>query len=114
MVGVPYAKYVGRGTTYYRWAERETFPTFTLALPPYFWYNQLGDKMRKHQMTNEAKVALKLATLIDSATLDLDRVGLELARLSPTTHYNRLILIAEAAVEEQGRIYDRANLDTLF
>lgn len=75
---------------------------------------QLGDKMRKHQMTNEAKVALKLATLIDSATLDLDRVGLELARLSPTTHYNRLILIAEAAVEEQGRIYDRANLDTLF
>lgn len=61
--------------------------------------------MRKHQMTDEGKVALKIANLIDSVTLDLDRVGIELARLRPTTHYNRLILIAEAAAEEQ----DRAN-----
>jgi len=61
--------------------------------------------MRKHQMTDEGKVALKIANLIDSVTLDLDRVGIELARLRPTTHYNRLILIAEAAAEEQ----DKAN-----
>lgn len=57
--------------------------------------------MRKHQMTDEAKVAVKIANLIDSVTLDLDRIGIELARLRPTTHYNRLILIAESAVAEQ-------------
>jgi hypothetical protein len=57
--------------------------------------------MRKHQLTDEAKVAMKIANLIDSVTLDLDRVGIEMARLRPTTHYNRLILIAESAVAEQ-------------
>jgi hypothetical protein len=57
--------------------------------------------MRKHQLTDEAKVAMKIANLIDSVTLDLDRVGIEMARLRPTTHYNRLILIAESAVQEQ-------------
>lgn len=111
MVGVPYESYVGRGTTYKRWAERETFPTFTLALPPYFWYNQLRYKMRKHALTKEQKVALKLADLLDSVSLDLDRVGIEIARLSPTTSYNRLILVAESAVDEQDRksIYNDRN-----
>lgn len=56
---------------------------------------------RRHEMTDEAKVALKIGKMIDSATLDLDRVGIELARLRPATYYNRLILIAESAAEEQ-------------
>lgn len=70
--------------------------------------------MRKFQQTNESKVAMKIANLIDSATLDLDRVGIEMARLSPTTHYNRLILIAEAAVDEQENISVRNQHHTLF
>lgn len=70
--------------------------------------------LRKHQLTDEGKVALKIANLIDSVTLDLDRVGIEMARLRPTTHYNRLILIAEAAVEEQERTNDRQNHNYLF
>lgn len=69
---------------------------------------------RKHQMTDEAKVAVKIANLIDSVTLDLDRVGIEMARLSPTTHYNRLILIAEAAVEEQEKSNVTRIQDYLF
>jgi hypothetical protein len=64
-------------------------------------------------MTDEAKVALKLGKLVDSATLDLDRVGIELARHRPTTYYNRLILIAESAIEEQEKQNAR-QLNTLF
>ena len=60
--------------------------------------------LRKQQLTDEAKVALKIANLIDSVTLDLDSVGVEMARLRPTTHYNRLILIAEAAADEQDKM----------
>lgn len=56
---------------------------------------------RRHTPTDEAKIAMKIAKIVDSATLDLDRVGIELARLYPTTYYNRLILIAESAVQEK-------------
>jgi hypothetical protein len=70
--------------------------------------------LRKHQVSPEGKVAVKIANLIDGVTLDLDRVGIELARLRPAIHYNRLILIAEAAVEEQERINDRQHHDYLF
>ena len=66
-------------------------------------------------MTNkELKTALKIADLLDSVSLDLDRVGIELARLHPTTHYNRLILIAEAAVEEQEMQNVRNSHNPLF
>ena len=69
--------------------------------------------MRSYK-TNEGKIALKIATLIDSVTLDLDQVGVELARLSPATHYNRLMLIAEAAVEEQEKNIVRSQHNPLF
>lgn len=92
LVGVP---------SYLRGAERETFPTFTLALPSYFCYNELRYKMRKHALTEEQKTAVKITKLLDSVSLDLDRVGIEIARIRPTTMYNRLMLVAESAVEEQ-------------
>ena len=92
LVGVP---------SYLRGAERETFPTFTLALPSYFCYNELRYKMRKHALTEEQKTAVKITKLLDSVSLDLDRVGIEIARIRPTTLYNRLVLVAESAVEEQ-------------
>ena len=67
--------------------------------------------MRKHERTDEEKVALKIAKIVDSASLDLDRVGIELARLKPSIYYNRLMLIAESAQEETERVnakqYDR-------
>jgi hypothetical protein len=56
--------------------------------------------MRRHALTKEQKTAMKLAELLDSVSLDLDRVGIELARLRPSTTYNRLILVAESAVYE--------------
>jgi hypothetical protein len=57
--------------------------------------------MRRHELSEEAKVAVKMTKLIDSVDLDLDRVGIEIARLKPATHYNRIMIVAEAAVEEQ-------------
>lgn len=57
--------------------------------------------MRKHALTEEQKTAIKMVKLLDQVTLDLDRVGIEIARMKPKTMYNRLMLVAESAVEEQ-------------
>ena len=67
----------------------------------------------RHKNTDEGKVALKIAKLVDSATLNLDQVGVELARLVPRTYYNRIMIVAEAAVDEQEKISGR-QFDTLF
>lgn len=56
---------------------------------------------RRHGLTEEAKVALKIAKALDPVTLDLENVGIELARLRPLVHYNRVMIMAEAAADEQ-------------
>jgi hypothetical protein len=56
--------------------------------------------MRKLK-SREEKVAEKIAQLLDSLTLDLDQVGKYIARFLPTTIYNRLLIIAEAAEHEK-------------
>ena len=56
--------------------------------------------MRKLK-SREEKVAEKIAQLLDSLTLDLDQVGKYIARFLPTTIYNRLLIIAEAAEYEK-------------
>lgn len=59
------------------------------------------------RMSNEEKVALAIAKLLDSLTLNLDDVGKYLARLLPTTIYNRLMIIAESAEWEKENSYER-------
>jgi hypothetical protein len=56
---------------------------------------------RNHGLTEEAKVALKIAKALDQVTLDIENVGIELARLRPMVHYNRVMIMAEAAADEQ-------------
>jgi hypothetical protein len=56
--------------------------------------------MRKLK-SREEKVAEKIAQLLDSLTLDLDQVWKYIARFLPTTIYNRLLIIAEAAEYEK-------------
>lgn len=89
----------------------ESFPTFTLDTPTHFWYNSDRRTMKR---TEETKVALQIARAMDRATLNLDEIGIELARLVPKTHYNRLILIAEAAADEQEKISVREQHHPLF
>lgn len=52
-------------------------------------------------MSNEEKVAIAIAKLLDSLTLNLDDVGKYLARFLPNTIYNRLMIIAESAEWEK-------------
>lgn len=56
--------------------------------------------MRKHQLSEEQKVAVKVTDLLNDVTLDLDLVGKYIAQRQPRTFYNRMILVAESAVEE--------------
>lgn len=63
--------------------------------------------MKRHS-PKEEKVALQLAKMLSPVDLDLDKVGFFLAQMKPAIHYNRLILLAEAAADEQ---YNIANPD---
>lgn len=61
--------------------------------------------------SNEEKYAEKIANLISDLRIDLDEIGIALARMSPTTIYNRLILVTEAAEAEKEQDYARNTID---
>ena len=69
--------------------------------------------MRRIQ-TREEKAAQKIATIVNDITLDLDFVGIHLARVAPTISYNRLMLIAESAEFEKESVDVRNSHDPLF
>lgn len=52
------------------------------------------------RMSDEEKVAVSMTNLLADHRLNLDRVGLYVARLDPSTSYRRLMIVAEAADEE--------------
>lgn len=52
------------------------------------------------RMNDEEKVAVSIANLLADHRLNLDRVGLYVSRLDPSTSYRRLMIVAEAADEE--------------
>lgn len=52
-------------------------------------------------MTDEEKAALKIAGILSDLRLDLDRVGIYLARLRPSTPYRRLQIVIESAEQEK-------------
>lgn len=57
--------------------------------------------MRRHRVTEEERVAKKLADLLSDIRLDLDKVGMYFSQIVPTVTYNRLIIMAEAAEAEK-------------
>jgi hypothetical protein len=67
----------------------------------------------RRSKTKEDKVAEKITNLLNDVTLDLEEVGKVIANGQMTLSYNRLVLIAESAVEEKERTYER-QFDTLF
>jgi hypothetical protein len=70
--------------------------------------------MRKHITTKEEKIAKQIENVISDLRIDLDLVGIYLARQSPTVSYNRLMLIAEAAEFEKENIDVRTSHNPLF
>jgi hypothetical protein len=67
--------------------------------------------MKRRQPSREEKVAMEIVKLTDSISIDLDQIGKHLARMKPATHYNRLMIIAEAAEwEMENANYDQERL----
>jgi hypothetical protein len=56
--------------------------------------------MRKSQTKSE-KIAIKLMEISNDVTLDLDQIGIYLARLSPNVSFRRLNEIIESANYEK-------------
>jgi hypothetical protein len=65
-------------------------------------------------ITEEEKAAKKIANVVSDVRLDLDSIGIYLARYSPTISYNRLLLIAESAEFEKENIDVRHSHEPLF
>lgn len=86
---------------------------YRLVLYPPSFSGIMRGLMRRIQ-TEEEKAAKKIATLVNDITLDLDSVGIYLARYSPTISYNRLMLIAESAEFEKENIDVRHSHEPLF
>ena len=53
--------------------------------------------MRKHKLTDEEKVAMRISAIVSDLRLDIEQVGEYLAEIAPSVSYNRLITIAESA-----------------
>ena len=58
---------------------------------------------KRHQLTEAEKVAIKIGKIVNDVTLDLDKVGIYLARVAPNVSYSRLQIIAESAQAERDR-----------
>jgi hypothetical protein len=103
---------VGRGA--HKLGGRESY-TFYLRPPLIFDTIERGVFMpRRHTPSDNEKVAMKIAKLINDLTLDLDEIGVYLGRMAPSVSYRRLQIIAEAAQHEREAQDVRFGHDPLF
>jgi hypothetical protein len=70
--------------------------------------------MPKRQLTEEEKVAKKLAVVVSDLRLDIELIGQYLAEITPYVAYNRLQVIAESAKHHKEEKYVRETHYTLF
>jgi hypothetical protein len=70
--------------------------------------------MRRRITTDEEKIVNAITKLIGHLTIDLDRVGIYLARIAPTVIYNRFMMIAEAAQAEKEEELTNERQDTIY
>lgn len=66
------------------------------------------------RLTEEEKAAKKLAQIVNDLTLDLDLVGVYLARYEATVLHNRLSVVVESAEYEKEMNNVRNSLNPLF
>lgn len=64
--------------------------------------------------SKEEMVAGRIADLISDLRLDLDQIGVYLARHKPSINYRRLQEIADSAYFEKENAYVREQHDPLF
>lgn len=65
------------------------------------------------RITNEERVAMKLADLLCDLRLDIDLVGVYFSQSAPFVAYSRFQYIAETAKDERERVDERHQY-TLF
>lgn len=68
---------------------------------------------RRHRLTDEEKVAMKISNLVCDLRTDLEQVGVYFYQLAPLVAYNRLQVIAESA-KAQKESNDGINQYPLF
>ena len=66
------------------------------------------------RLTQEEKAAKKLTEIVNDLTLDLDLVGVYLARYEATVLHNRLNVVVESAEYEKEMMNVRSTLNPLF
>jgi len=70
--------------------------------------------VRRFTPSDNEKVAMRIAKLLNDLTLDLDAVGTYLGRQAPSVSYRRLQIIAEAAEAEREQQDVRISHNPLF
>jgi len=68
----------------------------------------------RHKMTDEERVAVKISALISDLRLDIEKVGVYMARVGGNVVNHRLDLLTEVSQEERSNHDIRANHYTLF
>lgn len=61
----------------------------------------------RHKYIEEEKVAKKISDIVSDVRLNLDLVGIHLARAFPASTIHRLDIVVEAAVEEKRDFNER-------
>jgi hypothetical protein len=68
----------------------------------------------RHKITDEEKVAMKISALISDLRLDIEKIGVYMARVGGNVVNHRLDLLTEVAQQERSNHDIRANHYTLF
>lgn len=66
-------------------------------------------RSRRLPKSREEKVAEQIVQLIEPISINLDEVGRNIARMQ-NVHYNRVLLVAEAAEWEKQNAYDQQDV----
>ncbi len=70
--------------------------------------------MRRHKVTEEEKVAIRLSNIVNDLRIDLEQVGVYFARSSQRVSQNRLQVIAESAKAERENLDNGINQYSLW
>lgn len=62
--------------------------------------------IRRHRITDEERVAMRLAKEVSDLRIDIEQVGQYLADIAPTVSYNRFIEIAQSAQYHKEEKYN--------
>jgi hypothetical protein len=66
-------------------------------------------RSRRLPKSREEKVAEQITQLLEPISINLDEVGINIARMN-NVHYNRLLIVTESAEWEKTNAYDQENV----